>query len=122
MPGLFDGELFTDILEDGSDELEGNAFTLNKPIKDGVIYLDSAGGTSNWKLQIAFWNGTSFMKYHTLKEDDLNENMAAGDSAEFGIKVQEFWKEPVFGLKLKAVRIDGSGDITFTNAQVDYLQ
>ena len=122
MPGLFDGELYTDVLEGADPSLEGNGFTLDKPIKDAVIYFDSAGGADTFSLQIAFWNGTSFMKYHTLKEDDLNSVMTAGDSAEFGLKIQEFWKEPVFGFKLKVLRVTGSGDVTFTNAQVDYLQ
>ena len=123
MPGIFASEAYTDTLATAETYLVGNGFTLNKPIKDGVVYLDSAPDTDTWKLQVAFWNGTGFMKYHDLIEDDGETvNKTAGQSAEYGLKIQEFWKEPVFGLKFRAVRISGSQDIVFTNAQVDYTQ
>lgn len=119
MPAIFENESYTDTLENGSDSLEGREFELNKPVKDATIYFDSSG-SGEIKLQIAFWNSGNYMKYHDLKEDDLNINISVGDSAEYGLKIQEFWKEPIFGFRLKFVRVSGSGDVIFTNARVVY--
>ncbi len=119
MPGIFDNDIYTDTLENGNSELVGKEYKFNKPIKDATFYFDTAGA-GEIKLQIAFWNGGSFMKYHDLKEDDLNINITVGDSAEYGLKIQEFWKEPIFGFKPNFVRVSGSGDVIFTNARVVY--
>ena len=119
MPAIFENESYTDTLENGSDTLDGQEFKLNKPIKDAVFYFDSAGSGVT-KLQVAFWNGASFMKYHDMKEDDLNINISVGDSAEYGLKIQEFFKEPIFGFKSRLARVSGSGDVVYTNARVVY--
>ena len=119
MPAIFEDGSYTGTLENGDDELDGQEFILNKPIKDATFYFDSAG-SGEVKLQVAFWNGGNFMKYHDMKEDNININIVAGDSAEYGLKIQEFWKEPIFGYKTKLVRVSGSGDVLFTNARTVY--
>ena len=119
MPAIFENESYTDTLEDGESTLDGQEYKLNKPLKDATFYFDSAG-SGNTKLQVAFWNGADYMKYHDMKEDDLNVNISAGDSAEYGLRVQAFWKEPIFGFKSRLVRVDGSGDVVYTKARVGY--
>jgi hypothetical protein len=113
MPGIFGNSVYTDTLENGVNELEGNAYQFNKPIKDAVFYFDTSGA-GEIKLQVSFWNSGTFMKYHDMKEDDLNINISVGDSAEYGLKVQEFFKEPIYGLKSKIVRVSGTGDVPLT--------
>lgn len=119
MPAIFENESYTDTLENGSDNLEGKEFILNKPIKDATFYFDTSGD-GKIKLQIAFWNGGSFMKYHDMKEDDLNIDVSVGDSGEYGLRIQEFFKEPIFGFKTNLARVSGSGDVVFTNARTVY--
>lgn len=121
MPGIFNDDVYTDTLEDGVSELTGKEYKFNKPIKDAVFYFDTSGA-GEIKLQVSFWNGGTYMKYHNMKEDDLNINISVGDSAEYGLRVQEFFKEPIFGLKSKFVRVTGSGDVPITNARVVFEQ
>ena len=121
MPGIFGNSVYTDTLETGDSELVGQEYQFNKPIKDAVFYFDTSG-SGEIKLQIAFWNSSNFMKYHDMTEDDLNIDITVGDSAEYGLKVQEFFKEPIYGLKSKIVRVSGSGDVPLTNARVVFKQ
>ncbi len=55
-----------------------------------------------------------------LGANSLNIDVSVGGSGEYGLRIQEFFKEPIFGFKINLARVSGSGDVVFTNARVVY--
>lgn len=117
MPALLSGEAYSGTFTGASTE--GAAITHPTPVKGGYLYFEVAQATLTFKVQVRFFNGREWMAYHDLVDDDLNSSFdptLAAVQCEFTLKNQAFWKEPIYGVQIKYIRLTGSADATVTKA------